>query len=103
MSSRPAKAETGGDHLVFQQGARLPRVCRQHEGERYGNRPGGRLGGHPLRLLVKRRQRRPDHRRGVQVFKLVTEGTLREKIAALIAKKNLTGWIAWSKKTTQGC
>jgi SNF2 family DNA or RNA helicase len=28
-----------------------------------------------------------DRKRGVQVFKLVTEGTLEEKIAAIIAKK----------------
>ncbi|MEJ2169982.1 MAG: DEAD/DEAH box helicase, partial [Desulfobacterales bacterium] len=33
------------------------------------------------------RVHRIGQRRGVQVFKLVTEGTLEEKIAALIAKK----------------
>lgn len=33
------------------------------------------------------RVHRIGQRRGVQVFKLVTEGTLEEKIAAIIAKK----------------
>ena len=48
------------------------------------------------------RVHRIGQKRGVQVFKLVTEGTLEEKIAAIIERKR-TSWTGSGRRTIHRC